>query len=83
MSKTLRESLIEAIEDYRSTPPKIIQKELEETYPAITLEDAKRVQGGLLSLLDAGGKEELHQREREYKALHTELKKKYRKSGKQ
>lgn len=82
MSKTLRDRLIERLEAYRIEPPEQTQEELRDTYPDISLEDAERVKTGLLSLLDAKDRREQSQREREYKALHAELKRKYKKGGK-
>lgn len=83
MSKSFRGGLIAMLEEYRQTPPEGTQAELQDTYSGITLEDAKRVKEGLTALLDSQTREEQRQREREYKALHAELRKKYkRKSGK-
>lgn len=82
MSKSFREGLIAMLEEYRQAPPEGTQEELQDTYKGITLEDAKRVKEGLTALLDSKTREEQRQREREYKALHAELRKKYkRKSG--
>lgn len=81
MSNSFRDSMLAILEEYRKAPPEGTQRELEDTYPAITLEDAKRVKAGMLALLDAKDRAEQRQREREYKALHAELKRKYRKSG--
>lgn len=83
MSKSFREGLIAMLEEYRQAPPDGTQEELQDTYKGITLEDAKRVKEGLTALLDSKTRKEQRQREREYKALHAELRKKYkRKSGK-
>lgn len=83
MSKSFREGLIAMLEEYRQAPPESTQEELQDTYSGITLEDAKRVKEGLTALLDSHTREEQRLREREYKALHAELRKKYkRKSGK-
>lgn len=83
MSKSFREGLIAMLEEYRQAPPEGTQAELQDTYSGITLEDAKRVKEGLTALLDSQTREEQRQREREYKALHAELRKKHRrKNGK-
>ena len=83
MSKTFRESAIAMLEAYREAPPEGTQEELQDTYKGITLEDAKRVKDGLLALLDSKTREEQRQRQREYTALHAELRKKYKnRSGK-
>lgn len=82
MSKSFREHAIAMLEAYRNAPPEQTQEELRDTYPDISLEDAERVKAGLLSLLDAKDRREQSQREREYKALHAELKRKYKKGGK-
>lgn len=79
MSKTFRESAIAMLEAYREAPPEGTQEELQDTYKGITLEDAKRVKDGLLALLDSKTKEEQDRVTREYKALHAELRKKYKK----
>lgn len=79
MSKTFRESAIAMLEAYREAPPEGTQEELQDTYKGITLEDAKRVKDGLLALLDSKTKEEQDRVVKEYKALHAELRKKYKK----
>ena len=81
MSKTLRELLIERLEEYREAPIEETRQELSNKYPDITLEDAKRIKDGLLSTLDAPSKAEQDQRQREYKALHDEMKRKYKKKS--
>ena len=63
-------------------PPEAIAEDVKDTYPDISLEDAQRIRDGLLAVLTAGTRAELNERGREYKALHTELKKRYGKSGK-
>lgn len=67
------------LEAYREAPPEGTQEELQDTYKGITLEDAKRVKDGLLALLDSKTKEEQDRVVKEYKALHAELRKKYKK----
>lgn len=82
MSKTLREMLLEALERERQKTPEELQEDLKDSYKGISKEDAVRVQQGLLAVMDAGTREEQRQREQEYKSLHAELRKKYkRKSG--
>ena len=82
MSKSLKESAITMLEAYRRAPATGTHEELQDTYRGITLEDAQRVKDGLIATLDAKTQTEQRQKLREYKALHNELKKKYKKSGK-
>ena len=80
---SLRESAIAVLEAMRNSPPETIADNVKDTYPDITTEDAQRIKDGLLAFMDSRTQREHSQREREYKALHAELRKKYRKSGKQ
>ena len=80
---SLRESAIAVLEAMRNSPPEAIADSVKDTYPAITLEDAQRIRDSFLALVDSKTQEEHSRREREYKALHAELREKYRKSGKQ
>lgn len=80
--KNFREVLIEHIESMKDRPPAEIAEEVRDTYPDITLEDAQRIGDGLIALLTARTLAEQKQREKEYTAIHAELKRKYRKSGK-
>ena len=61
--------------------PAQVAREVEDTYPHITLEDAQRIRDGLKALITATDKADQKKRERSYIALHAELKRKYRKSG--
>lgn len=81
MAKTLRDYLIEALERERQKTPTQLQEELEEKYNGITIEDAVAIRDGLLTVMDAGTKEEQRQRGEDYKNLIAGLKQKYRKSG--
>ena len=81
MSKAMRETLRDMLERYMDTPPEITRENLKEKYPDITLEDARRVKEGLLAFIHSKTKQEQRQRGKEYKALHDELKKKYRSKG--
>lgn len=80
--KTISEIAREMIEGMKDRPPEETAREVRDTYPDITLEDAKRINDGLHALLTARTQADQDRLEKEYKALHAELKKKYRKSGK-
>lgn len=83
MGNKLGESLKEMLEEYKLAPAEGTQEELQDTYPNITIEDAQRVKDGLTALLESHTAEEQRKLQREYRALHSELRKKYkRKSGK-
>lgn len=62
-------------------PPENIAEEARETYPDITLEDAVRLRDGLASIVNAKTPADINRLQREYKALHAELRSKYKKSG--
>jgi uncharacterized protein with HEPN domain len=64
-----------------SCPPENIAEEVRETYPDITLEDAARLRDGLTAITKARTPADRYRIQREYKALHAELRSKYRKSG--
>lgn len=57
-----------------------IARDVNDTYPNITTEDATRIRDGLTALLTAEPGE-VDRLKEEYKALHAELRKRYRKSG--
>lgn len=82
MSTSFRDIFLEVLEEYRIAPPEGTREELSDTYPAITLEDAERVKAGLVAIMDAKDSKEQNRRIRDYKALHAELKRKYKKGGK-
>lgn len=79
--ETLTETLRRAVNEQLQKPAEQVAREVSDTYPHITLEDAQRITDGLGALLTASPKE-LRKREREYIELHKELKRKYKKSGK-
>lgn len=81
MSNNIADELRQALEDHIRKTPAQVAKEVSSTYPAITLQDAQRIRDGLTAVLTARTKPEQAQREKEYIALHRELKRKYRKSG--
>ena len=81
MSNMLGDKLREMLEEYRLAPAEGTQEELQSTYRGITLEDAQRVKDGLTALLDATTQEEQKKQEKQYKALHAELRKKYKKKS--
>lgn len=81
MSNMLGDKLREMLEEYRLAPAEGTQEELQSIYPNITLEDAQRVKDGLTALLDARTTEDHKKQEKQYKALHTELGKKYKKKS--
>lgn len=64
-----------------NAPPDGIRDILREEYPDITLEEAGRVRDSMVAMLTAKTQEEKEGLEKEYTALHAELKKKYKKSG--
>lgn len=83
MSKGFKDSALAVLNAYREIAPERIKEDLEDTYPDITLQDALRIKTGMLDLFNCKTKEEQRQRERDYKALHAEMKRKYKtKSGK-
>lgn len=81
MRGTLGERLREALERERLKTPEQLQLELEDTYRGISKEDAVRIRDGMTALLDANTKAERDQVGKDYRKLHAELKKKYKKSG--
>ena len=81
MAKTLRDYILEALERERQKTPSQLQADLADKYNGITPEDAVAVRDGLLAVMDAKTRGEQRQRELEYRELHAELGKKYRKSG--
>ena len=83
MSVDFKSKIIKALGELKEAPSEYTQEELRETYPAITLEDAKRVKQSLLDLLEAKTEAERVKAEKAYKAVHAELRKKYKKSGRQ
>ena len=78
---TFREELKRVLDAQLEKPPEQVAREVSDTYPHITLEDAQRITDGLGAVLTARP-EDLKKMEREYIDLHKELRKKYRKSGK-
>ena len=83
MGNSFRETARAVIEKTKQSQPEDIAEVVSDTYPDITIEDATRIRDGLTAVMRAGTPAELDRLKREYKALHTELRKKYRKSGKQ
>ena len=81
MRATIGEMLREALEREKLKTPEQMQMALEDTYWGISKEDAVRVRAGMTALLDANTKAERDQVGRDYRRLHAELKKKYKKSG--
>ena len=82
MSKNIHDTARAMLEAYRVAPLEGIREDVSDTYPHITIEDTGRIREGLLAVLDSKTASEQREREREYIALHAELKRKYRKSGK-
>ena len=70
-----------AIDRMVNSPPEAIAETVRDVYPAITIEDATRIRDGLGAIMTAGTKEEANRLKADYKALHKELKIKYRGSG--
>lgn len=77
-----RESARKAIQAIGTLPPENITAILREEYPQATVEDAERVRKNLVALFNAKTKEEQKKLGKEQKAIHEELEKKYKKSGK-
>ena len=76
---TFREAVRTALESTGSSSPEDIAETVKDTYPDITLEDATRIRDGLGAIVTAKTQEEARRRRSEYKALHDELRKKYKK----
>ena len=78
---SLRNLAVKILERMKNSPPEVTAAEVADTYPHISLEDAKRIQDGITDALGARSLEDRRRVLREYTALHAELRKKYRKSG--
>ena len=79
---SFRESAKKAMLSIEKLPPENIVAILREEYPQATLEEAERVRQNIVALFKASTKEDQDRLEKEHRAIHAELEKKYKKSGK-
>lgn len=79
--ESIREVLARALKALLEQSAESLARDVSDKYPGITPQDAVRIREGLTALLTVESEEEKAQLEAEYKALHAELRKRYRKSG--
>ena len=78
MSSDLREALQKELEIEKARPAEEVADSVRDTYPDISLEDAQRIKDGLIAIMTARTRADLRRHGRAYKALHAELKRKYK-----